>query len=53
MRTAALLPKTKAKGLSLGDRAYLSLAITEKLPVLTADKIWTTLDLEITITLIH
>jgi len=51
--TAALLPKTKAKGLSLGDRACLSLAIIEKLPILTADKIWATLDLGISITLIR
>lgn len=31
---------SKAFGLSLGDRACLTLAIIKKLPVLTADRIW-------------
>jgi len=37
---AELCAKTKHKGLSLGDRACLALAITRDLPVLTADKAW-------------
>jgi PIN domain nuclease of toxin-antitoxin system len=37
---ARLREPTKKLGLSLGDRACLALAITEKLPVLTADKAW-------------
>jgi ribonuclease VapC len=38
---------TKHLGLSLGDRACLALAKRLKLPVLTADRIWTQLDLGI------
>ena len=40
---AEIVTETKKYGLSLGDRACLSLAIAEKLPVLTADKIWSNL----------
>lgn len=43
---AALLKnKTKHKGLSLGDRACLAVALQLELPVYTADKIWTELDI--------
>jgi ribonuclease VapC len=38
--TAELKKLTKPYGLSLGDRACLSLAKIKKLPVLTANKIW-------------
>ena len=51
--TTDLRPKTKSKGLSLGDRACLALAISEKLPVLTADTAWAKLDLKVKIQLIR
>ena len=40
-------------GLSLGDRACLALGKRLNLPVLTADKVWTSLSLGITINLIR
>jgi PIN domain nuclease of toxin-antitoxin system len=40
----ALLPRTRALGLSLGDRACLALALEADLPVLTADRAWLALD---------
>ncbi|MGI8744531.1 MAG: type II toxin-antitoxin system VapC family toxin [Bryobacteraceae bacterium] len=46
-RTGILRAKTKKLGLSLGDRACLATAAREKLPVLTADKAWRTLKLDI------
>lgn len=42
---AAMVPHTRRHGLSLGDRACLALAQERSLPVLTADRVWTTLDL--------
>lgn len=44
-----LYPSCKRLGLSLGDRACLALAKSHHLPVLTADRIWSNLDLGITI----
>lgn len=41
------------KGLSLGDRACLALAIREKATVLTADRSWSNLDLGIEIKVIR
>ena len=38
--SAELAPAGRKIGLSLGDRACLSLAINRHLPVLTADQIW-------------
>ena len=38
-------PATRAKGLSLGDRACLALGLETGLPVLTADRAWVELDL--------
>ncbi|MCK6507904.1 type II toxin-antitoxin system VapC family toxin [Myxococcota bacterium] len=38
-------PATRAKGLSLGDRACLALGLEARLPVLTADRAWVELDL--------
>jgi ribonuclease VapC len=46
-RAGALRAKTKSYGLSLGDRACLALAERSRLPVLTADRMWKTLDLRI------
>jgi PIN domain nuclease of toxin-antitoxin system len=40
---AALRPRTRSLGLSLGDRACLAVAQTKGLPVLTADRTWTKL----------
>lgn len=37
---ASLWPQAKAHNLSLGDRACLALAVSESLPVLTADSKW-------------
>lgn len=48
-----LIRQTKPKGLSLGDRACLALAARERLPVLTADRIWAELPLGIDIRLIR
>ena len=36
-----LITKTRGLGLSLGDRACLALAMALKLPVYTADRLWT------------
>ena len=44
--TADLRKKTKAQGLSLGDRACIALGIKRKLPVYTADKLWQDLQWE-------
>lgn len=35
---------TKSVGLSLGNRACLALALAQRLPAITADRAWTTLD---------
>ena len=47
--SASLRPVTKHIGLSFADRACLALAIQLGLPVLTADKAWSQLKLEIDI----
>jgi PIN domain nuclease of toxin-antitoxin system len=52
-QTGALRPTTKALGLSLGDRASLALARRERLPILTADKSWATLDLGVPIKVVR
>mgnify|MGYP003386568297 CR=1 FL=1 len=44
---------TKKHGLSLGDRACLALAESENLPVLTADKIWEELEIDVEVKLIR
>lgn len=44
-----LWQQTRQVGLSLGDRACLSVGFRLKAPVLTADRIWTTLNLPITV----
>lgn len=45
--------QTRDHGLSLGDRACLSLAMRERTAVVTADKAWETLDLDVEIQLIR
>jgi PIN domain nuclease of toxin-antitoxin system len=53
-RTAAeSLPATRPLGLSLADRACLGLALSRKLPVLTADPAWRGLDLGVEVRLIR
>ncbi len=44
---AALVPQTQALGLSMGDRACLALSISRNCPALTADRIWSELELPI------
>lgn len=50
---AELLVRTRALGLSLGDRACLALAMHRKLPVLTADKAWKALRIGVEIRVIR
>lgn len=50
---AFLRPITRAKGLSLGDRACLALAMARGVPVLTADKAWAALDIEVDVRVIR
>ena len=45
-KTAELRKHTKNHGLSLGDRACISLGIKMGLPVYTADKVWKKLQLD-------
>jgi len=53
MRAGSLRETTREHGLSLGDRACLSLALRENAPVLTADRAWASLDLELDVQLIR
>ena len=46
-RAGGLRARTRAFGLSLGDRACLALAERLRLPVLTADRVWKELNLHI------
>ncbi len=41
LASAAIYPDARALGLSLGDRVCLALARQLRMPVLTADQIWT------------
>lgn len=53
LRSAGLHPKTKHRGLSLGDRACLAVASCLELPVYTADRAWAALELDVKIHLIR
>jgi len=53
LETAAMLPRTKDRGLSLGDRACLTLGLKLNLSVLTADRAWAGLLLGVKIDLIR
>jgi ribonuclease VapC len=53
LRSGALRGPTKAKGLSLGDRACLALAQRLSLPAITADQSWKGLDIGIVIEMIR
>ena len=48
-RVAALWPRTRHLGLSLGDRACLALAVSRAIPALTADTTWRDLELGVPI----
>jgi ribonuclease VapC len=50
---AKLRPLTRSKGLSLGDRACLALAIQQRATVLTADRAWAELDVGIKIEVVR
>jgi PIN domain nuclease of toxin-antitoxin system len=51
---AALLhEKTKRKGISLGDRYCLQLAMELGVPLLTTDRRWASLGLDVQVELIH
>lgn len=50
---AALRLPTRYRGLSLGDRACLALALRESVPVITADRQWDGLDVGVDIRLIR
>jgi ribonuclease VapC len=51
--TARLWPRTRSAGLSLGDRACLALAAVESIPVVTTDRSWATVGLEIQVEVIR
>ena len=48
-----LWQQTRQQGLSLGDRACLSLGLRLNAPVLTADQVWSALNLPITIHIVR
>jgi ribonuclease VapC len=50
---ARLWPRTRRHGLSLADRACLALAMDKALPVLTADRAWSELALDIEIRVVR
>lgn len=50
---ASLIPMTKRLGLSLGDRACLALALVRGLPVMTADRSWASLRIDVPIELVR
>ncbi len=52
-QTAMLRPSTRPEGLSLADRACLALGRRLDIPVLTTDRAWEGLDLEVEIRLIR
>jgi len=53
IQAGLLRTATRHKGLSLGDRACLALAIREGLPVMTTDRAWSDLDLPVEVVLIR
>lgn len=53
VETAVFREKTKKLGLSLGDRACLSLAKLRQVPVITADKGWAKLDIGVKVQILR
>jgi PIN domain nuclease of toxin-antitoxin system len=53
LTAASLEPETRPLGLSLGDRACLSLGLARAQPVYTADRIWSRLNVGARIVLIR
>lgn len=51
--TGRLWEQTRQMGLSLGDRACLSLGLRLKVPVLTSDRDWASLNLSVDVKLIR
>ena len=51
--TGALIEKTRSTGLSLGDRACLALARIRSLPVVTADRSWSGVEVGVRIQVIR
>jgi PIN domain nuclease of toxin-antitoxin system len=45
--SAKIIKKTKQHGLSLGDRGCIALAMFRNHPILTCDKIWQKVDLDV------
>jgi ribonuclease VapC len=52
-QTGLLVKTTRSHGLSLGDRACLALAMHQGAPVLTADRIWAKLKINVEIRVIR
>jgi PIN domain nuclease of toxin-antitoxin system len=52
-RAAVLRPATRARGLSLGDRACLALAATLGLPAATADRAWAGMEVGVEIRVVR
>jgi PIN domain nuclease of toxin-antitoxin system len=50
---ARLRPLTRTSGLSLGDRACLALGTRLRIPILTADRLWASLKIELEIKVIR
>ncbi len=53
IQAGLLRDATRHKGLSLGDRACLALAMRERLPIMTADRAWADLDLGVEVVFIR
>ncbi len=48
-----LRPRTRTRGLSLGDRACLALGVASGLPVLTSDRVWSEVDVGTTVEVVR